>query len=62
MMKVYLILNDNEPLFPDNLLLVGRKSDAERLINDGFGTYYEILEVISGSEVDEFYNRQTARG
>lgn len=62
MFKIYLILNDDEPLYPDNLLLVGRKADAERLINDGFGTYYEILEVISGSEVDDFYIRQIARG
>lgn len=61
-MKVYLLLQDNEPLYPENLLLVGRKSDAEKLINDGFATYYEIIEVLSGSDVDDFYNKQIARG
>ena len=61
-MKVYLLLNDNEPLYPENLLLVGRKSDAEKLINDGFATYYEIIEILSGSDVEEFYKTRIARG
>ena len=61
-MKVYLLLQDNEPLYPENILLVGRKSDAEKLINDGFATYYEIIEVLSGSDVDNFYKTKIARG
>lgn len=62
-MKVYLLLQDNEPLInPANLLLVSRKSDAEKLINDGFATYYEIIEVLTGSDVEEFYKTRIARG
>lgn len=61
-MKVYLLLQDNEPFYPENLLLVGRKSDAEKLIKDGFATYYEIIDVLSGADVDEYYKTRIARG
>ena len=49
-------------LLPENILLVGRKSDADKLINDGFATYYEVIEVLSGVDIDNFYNSQIARG
>lgn len=61
-LKVYLLLKNNEPLLPENILLVGRKSDADKLINDGFATYYEVIEVLSGVDIDNFYNSQIARG
>lgn len=61
-MKVYLILKNNEPIRPESMLLVGRKSDAEKLVKDGFGSYYEVIEVLSGSVVNEYYKIKDARG
>ena len=57
-MKVYLLLQDNEPLLLENIVLVGRKEDAEKMIDDGLATYYEVIEVLGGSEVEEFFNNK----
>lgn len=61
-MKVYLMLKDNEKLYPDNLLLVARQSDADKIIADGFATHYEIVDVLNSSDVGELYRKQIARG
>ena len=61
-MKVYLMLKDNEKLYPDNLLLVARQSDADKIIADCFATHYEIVDVLNSSDVGELYQKQIARG
>ena len=60
-MKVFLMLNDDEKLHSDNLLLVARQSDADKIIANGLATHYEIIEVLSSSDVNEMY-KQIARG
>ena len=61
-MKVYLMLKDNEKLYSDNLLLVARQSDADKIIADGLATHYEIVDVLNSSDVGELYQKQIARG
>ena len=61
-MKVYLMLKNNEKLYPDNLLLVARQSYADKIIADGFATHYEIVDVLNSSDVGELYQKQIARG
>lgn len=61
-MKVFLVLHNGEIIHPNNMLLVGRQSDAEKLVKDGFGSYYETVEVLSGADVEEYYKSQIARG
>ena len=61
-MKVYLMLKNNEKLYSDNLLLVARQSDADKIIADGFATHYEIVDVLNSSDVVELYQKQIARG
>ena len=56
------MLKDNEKLYPDNLLLVARQSDADKIIADGFATHYEIVDVLNSSDVGELYQKQIARG
>ena len=61
-MKVYLVLNNDEIIHPETILLVGRQSDAEKLVNDGYGTYYEVIEVLSSRDVEELYKFFEGRG
>lgn len=56
------MLKDNEKLYSDNLLLVARQSDADKIIADGFATHYEIVDVLNSSDVGELYQKQIARG
>ena len=47
-------MRDND-VRPEDFLLIGRQEDAERLVKDGYGLYYEPIEVLSGSDVENFY-------
>lgn len=53
-MRVFLLMRDND-VRPEDFLLIGRQEDAERLVKDGYGLYYEPIEVLSGSDVENFY-------
>lgn len=61
-MKVYVMRRENEPLRENEIVAVGRKADAERLINNSFFDYYEVVEVLSGIAIDEFFKTQIGRG
>ena len=61
-MKVYLMLRHDEKLYPNNLLIVSSQVEAERVVADGFADYYEIIDVLSGSDIDNIYQRFIGRG
>lgn len=61
-MKVYLLRRNNEKLDENTIVIVGRKADAEKLVNDNFYDYYIIIEVLSGSTINEYYQTQLGRG
>ncbi len=61
-MKVYLMLRHDEKLYPNNLLIVSSQVEAERVVSDGFADYYEIIDVLSGSDIDNIYQRFIGRG
>ena len=56
--KVYLLLNGNdENIKPVDMILLSRKKDADFLIKQGIGTYYETIEVLSGYDMDKIQNK-----
>ena len=61
-MKVYILRRENESLRENEILAVGRISDAEKLINNGYFDYYETVEVLSGTAINEFFQTQIGRG
>ena len=61
-MKVYLMVRNDEKLYPNNLLIVSRLSEAEKVIEDGFADYYEIVDVLVGDEINDIYQRFIGRG
>lgn len=62
-MKVYLMKKNNDiPSENWYVTLVKSKRDAEKLINNGFFDYYEIVPVIDGENVDNFFNNEIGRG
>lgn len=61
-MKIYVMRRENVPLRENEIVAVGRKTDAERLINNNFFDYYEVVEVLSGVMIDEFFQTQIGRG
>ena len=62
-MKVYLMLRVDENTKPEDIILVSRKADAEKLIKDGFFDFFEIIEVLSAMDINDFYQKHfIARG
>lgn len=62
-MKVYVLIdNEDDILSVDNLKIVLKQEDAERMIRCGQALAYETVDALNSMEVDEIYNRNIARG
>lgn len=64
-MKVYVLIdNDSEDniLSVDNLKIVLKQEDADRMIKCGQALAYETVDALNSVEVDEIYKRDIARG
>lgn len=62
-MKVYLMI-DNEDAIIDsnNLIAVGKKQDADKLVENDVFVSYEIIEVMNTDSVENFYLNNIGRG
>lgn len=62
-MKVYVLIdNEDNILSVDNLKIVLKQEDAERMIRCGQALAYETVDVLNSVEVDEIYKRDIGRG
>lgn len=62
-MKVYVLIdNEDDILAVDNLKIVLKQEDAERMIRCGQALAYETVDALNSVEVDEIYKRNIARG
>lgn len=62
-MKVYVLI-DNEDSFlsVDNLKIVLKQEDAERMVRCGQALAYETVNVMNSIEVDDIYNMNIGKG
>lgn len=62
-MKVYVLI-DNEDSFlsVDNLKIVSKQEDAERMVRCGKALAYETVNVMNSIEVDDIYNMNIGKG
>ena len=62
-MKVYVLIdNEDNILSVDNLKIVLKQEDAERMVRCGQALAYETVDALNSVEVDEIYKRDIARG
>ena len=61
-MKVYLIKSDKRKFDINDIILVGKREDAERIISVNDKFYYEVVEVLNTIEVDKLYEELLSNG
>lgn len=62
-MKVYVLIdNEDNILSVDNLKIVLKQEDAERMIRSGQALAYETVDALNSMEVNEIYKKDIARG
>ena len=62
-MKVYVLIdNEDNILSVDNLKIVLKQEDAERMIRCGQALAYETVDALNSVEVDEIDKRDIGRG
>lgn len=64
-MKVYVMVTDDVLDFDkiqDELMIVGKQSDAERLVECGYAAFYEKIDVADSKDVDEIYLKFLGEG
>ena len=61
-MKAYLIRSDKRKFDIDDITLVGKREDAERIISVNDKFYYEVVEVLNTIEVDKLYEELLSNG
>ena len=64
-MKIYVMVTDDVLKFDriqNELLIVGRQSDAERLVECGAAAFYEKIDVLDSKDVDDIYLKFLGEG
>lgn len=57
-----MVIKDANNITIDNIFLVTKQYDAEKLIACGEAQYYEIMNTLNSVDVDNFYQSKIAKG
>lgn len=61
-MKIYMVIKDADNITIDNIFLVTKQYDAEKLVACGEAQYYEIMNTLNSVDVDNIYQTKIAKG
>lgn len=57
-----MVIKDADNITIDNIFLVTKRYDAEKLIACGEAQYYEIMNTLNSVDVDNIYQTKIAKG
>ena len=61
-MKVCVMIKENDFLDTNNLTIVGKQKDADILVDKGLFMSYEVVDVLTSKNVEDFYLQNIGRG
>ena len=62
MKTIYMCFKAIDDIKIDNLIFVQKKADAEKLVQSGEAIYYEAIETLNSTEVQNYYMTKIAKG